>query len=158
MIYRKRLFLVIWRVTMSDQYTDYTDFTDYTDQQIVPHPVLLEARQVAPNQILMTYDHRSDLASATNVSNYWIRGSMGAVGIASVNMGNMLVSENAVRPDMATIAAADNSMMRFIMTFRVSATRGVTYIVLPCFVNLEGMSGYRGENWGPFSRNMFVGM
>lgn len=137
---------------MLDQYMDYTE------QQIVPHPVLTEARQVAPNQILMTYDQRADFASATNVSNYWIRGSMGATGIASVNMGNMLVAENAIRPDMAMITAADNSMMRFVMTFRMNITRGVTYIVLPCFVNLEGMSGYRGENWGPFSRNMFIGM
>lgn len=131
---------------------------EYTDQQIVPHPVLTEVRQVAPNQILMTYDQRADLASVANVSNYWIRGNMGAMGIASVNMGNMLTSQNAIRPDMAMIAPADNSMMRYVMTFRVNITRGVMYIVLPCFVNLEGMTGYRGENWGPFSRNMFMGM
>ncbi len=51
-----------------------------------PHPVLVEARQTAPNQILITYDQRSDLASATNVSNYWIRSNMGPAGIASVGM------------------------------------------------------------------------
>jgi hypothetical protein len=130
----------------------------YTEQQIIPHPILTEARQVAPNQILLTYDQRTELSSAANVSNYWIRSNMGAVGIASVNMGEALTVENAIRPDMAMITPADNSRMRYVMTFSVSAMRGVMYIVLPCFVNLEGMTGYRGENWGPFSRNMFVGM
>ncbi|MEC0249013.1 hypothetical protein P4H65_24795 [Paenibacillus chitinolyticus] len=123
-----------------------------------PHPVLVEARQTAPNQILMTYDQRSDLASATNVSNYWIRSNMGPADIASAGMSEALTAANAIRPDMAMITPADNSRMRFLLTFRVNAMRGVMYTVLPCFVNLEGMTGFRGENWGPFSRNMFIGM
>lgn len=129
----------------------------YTGQQ-VPHPILVEAMQIAPNQILMTYDQRTELASAMNVSNYWIRSNMGAVGIASVNMSDALTVMNAIRPDMAMIAPVDDSRMRYVMTCRSSAMIGVMYIVLPCFVNLEGMTGYRGENWGPFSRNMFIGM
>ncbi|WP_336785030.1 hypothetical protein [Paenibacillus sp. MMO-177] len=133
----------------------------HTDRQMMPtmppHPILLEARQVASNQILLTYDKRADIASATNVSNYWIRSNM-AVGIASVGMKDALTAENAIRPDMAMITPADNSMMRFALTFRVNAMSGVMYTVLPCFVNLEGMTGYRGENWATFSKNMFIGM
>lgn len=130
----------------------------YAERQMMPHPVIVEARQIAPNQILMTYDQRSDFASATNVSNYWIRSNIGPVGIASVGMLDALTAENSIRPDMAMITPADNSRMRYIMTFRVNAMSGVMYIVLPCFVNLEGMTGFRGGNWGPFSRNMFIGM
>lgn len=129
----------------------------HTERQMMPHPILLEARQIASNQILMTYDKRTDLASATNVSNYWIRSNM-AVGIASVGMKDALTAENAIRPDMAMITPADNSMMRYFITFKLNAMSGVMYIVLPCFVNLEGMTGFRGENWAPFSRNMFIGM
>ena len=126
-------------------------------RQMMLHPVLLEARQTAPNQILMTYDRRAESASATNVSNYWIRGNAGALGIASVGMGEALSAENAIRSDRAVITAADNTGMRYLMTFRDNAMTGVPYIVLPCFVNLEGMTGYRGGNWGPMSRNVFIG-
>ncbi|WP_227011839.1 hypothetical protein [Paenibacillus lutimineralis] len=128
------------------------------ERQTIPHPILLEARLIASNQILLSYDKRTDLASATNVSNYWIRSNMGPVGIASVGMSDALTAENAIRPDMAMITPADNSMMRYVMGFRVNAMPGIMYTVLPCFVNLEGMTGYRGENWAPFSRNMFFGM
>ncbi|WHY74827.1 hypothetical protein [Fictibacillus enclensis] len=128
------------------------------DRQMVPHPILLEARQISSNQILLTYDKRTDLESATNVSNYWIRSNMGPVGIASVGMKDALTAENAIRPDMAMITPADNSRMRYIMIFRDNTMAGIMYTVLPCFVNLEGMTGFRGENWAPFSRNMFVGM
>ncbi|MBV6715803.1 MULTISPECIES: hypothetical protein [Paenibacillus] len=130
----------------------------HTERQMIPHPILLEARQSASNQILLTYDKRTDLASATNVSNYWIRSNMSPVGIASVGMKDALTAENAIRPDMAMITPADNSMMRYVMAFRVNAMSGIMYTVLPCFVNLEGMTGFRGENWAPFSRNMFIGM
>jgi hypothetical protein len=93
-----------------------------------------------------------------NVSNYWIRSNMGPAGIASVGMNEALTAANAIRPDMAMIAPADNSRMRFVMIFSVNAMSGVMYTVLPCFVNLEGMTSYMGENWGPLSRNMFIGM
>lgn len=129
----------------------------HAERQMIPHPILLEARQTALNQILMTYDKHTDLASATNVANYWIRSNM-PDGIANVGMKDALTAENAIRPDMAKITAADNWMTRYFMTFRVNAMSGVMYTVLPCFVNLEGMTGFRGENWDPFSRNMFVGM
>ena len=128
------------------------------DRQVMPHPILVEAGLIAQNQILLTFDQRTDLTSATNVSNYWIRSNMGPIGIASVGMNDALTAANAILPDMAIITPADNSRMRYIMTFMVNAMPGVMYTVLPCFVNLEGMTGFRGENWGPFSRNMFIGM
>ena len=56
------------------------------------------------------------------------------------------------------ITPVDNSKMTFIMMFRVNAMSGVLYVVLPCFINLEGRTGFMGGNWGPFSRNMFIGM
>lgn len=134
-------------------------FTNQNDGQMITHPILLEARQIAPNQILINYDQRTDLASAMNVSNYWIRSNMERpTGIATVGMSAPLTASNAIRPDVGMITPIDNSNMRFVMTFMVNAVSGVMYTVLPCFVNLEGMSGYMGENWGPFSRNMFIGM
>jgi hypothetical protein len=96
--------------------------------------------------------------SVTNVSNYWIRSNIGPGGIASVNMKDTLTANNAIRPDMARITLADNSRMRYIMAFRVNVMPGIMYIVLPCSVNLEGMTGFRGENWSAFSKNMFIGM
>lgn len=133
--------------------------TNQNDGQMITHPILLEARQIAPNQILINYDQRTDLASAMNVSNYWIRSNMERpTGIATVGMSAPLTASNAIRPDVGMITPTDNSNMRFVMTFMVNAVSGVMYTVLPCFVNLEGMSGYMGENWGPFSRNMFIGM
>ncbi|KOO49134.1 hypothetical protein AMD00_12140 [Viridibacillus arvi] len=130
-----------------------------SDRQMITHPILLEVRQIAPNQILIQYDQRTDLASAMNVSNYWIRSNLERpVGIATVGMGSALTASNAIRPNMAMITPADNSNMRFVMTFMVNAMSSVMHTVLPCFVNLEGGSGYRGENWGPFSRNMFIAM
>jgi hypothetical protein len=129
------------------------------DRQMMPYPILLETRQIAPNQILIMYDQRTDLASATNVSNYWIRSNMARpTGVASLGMSEALTPENAIRPEMGMIRPADNTMMRFVMTFRGMAMSGVLHVVLPCFVNLEGRSGFRGENWGPFSRNTFIGM
>lgn len=35
---------------------------------------------------------------------------------------------------------------------------GVLHVVIPCYVNLEGRSGYMGENLSPFSRNAFIGI
>jgi hypothetical protein len=122
-------------------------FSFDAERQMMPHPILLEVRQTGLNQILMTYDKRTDLASASNVANYWIRSNM-PVGIASVGMKDALTAENAIRPDMAMITPADNSMMRYFMTFRANVVSGAMYTVLPCFVNLEGMTGFR-EKTGP---------
>ncbi|GMK45876.1 hypothetical protein [Paenibacillus glycanilyticus] len=122
------------------------------------HPVLMSARQIAANQILLTYDRRADLNSAVRLSNYWIRSNAGTNSAASVNMGDALTASNAIRPDMAMITPADNSGMHFLMTFRSNIPPRTFYIVLPCFVNLEGGAGFNGENWGPFSMNMFIGM
>ncbi|NIK77746.1 hypothetical protein FHS15_002884 [Paenibacillus castaneae] len=130
----------------------------YVERQTVPHPVVVEARQVAANQILVTYDQRADVASATNISNYWIRSNMGPDGVASVGMSDALSASNSIRPEMGMIMPADNSKMRFLMTFSRNVTPGSFYIVLPCFVSLEGNTGYTGGNWGPLSRNMFFGM
>ncbi|GIN85766.1 hypothetical protein J6TS2_21520 [Heyndrickxia sporothermodurans] len=135
--------------------------SSYDNRQKPSHPILMEVRQIAPNQIIMTYDKRTDLASATNVSNYWIRSNVDhpiPPGMASEGMDWGLSESNAVRPDMATIIPADNSNMRFIMTFRFKAISGLMHVVLPCFVNLEGMTGFDGINWGSFSNNMFISM
>jgi hypothetical protein len=131
------------------------------NRQKLPHPILLEASQIAPNQILLNYDHRTDLASATNVSNYWIRSNIEhpiPTGITTEGMDYALTESNAIRPDAGMITPIDNSNMRFVMTFRVNAISGLVHTVLPCFVNLEGRTGYDSVNWGPFSRNMFIGM
>ncbi|MFF2911406.1 hypothetical protein [Paenibacillus sp. NPDC057934] len=129
------------------------------ERQMKSHPILLEATQSAANQILITYDQRTDLESATHISNYWIRSTMETpTGIATVGMSDALMSSNSIRPDMAQITPIDNSNMRFHITFRVNAVSGVLYTVLPCFVSLEGMTGYMGANWGPASRNVFISM
>ncbi|ANS74530.1 hypothetical protein AWM70_07975 [Paenibacillus yonginensis] len=130
----------------------------HVDRQRVPHPVITNTRQVASNQILFSYDQRTDMGSAINLSNYWIRSNAGPNGIASVNMGDMLSSSNALKPEMAIIRPIDHSKMNFTMTFANRIPSGILYILLPCFVNLEGSSGYTGENWGPFSMNMFIGI
>ncbi|WP_246294144.1 hypothetical protein [Paenibacillus planticolens] len=131
----------------------------YDERQMMPHPTLLEARQIAPNQIMLTYDQPTDLVSATNISNYWIRSNMATPGtVASVGMGEMITRENTIRHEMGMISPIDNSKMRFIMMFRANATSGVLHVVLPCFVNLEGRTGFTGGNWGPFSKNFFVAM
>lgn len=128
-------------------------------ETVMPHPVVMEARQIAPNQLLITYDQPTDLVSATNISNYWIRSNMSTpTDIASLGMGEALTKDNTIRADRGMITPIDNSKMRFVMTFNTNATMGVNYIVLPCFVNLDGRTGFTGANWGPFSRNMFIGM
>ncbi|GED72856.1 hypothetical protein BRE01_65580 [Brevibacillus reuszeri] len=128
-----------------------------TDRQM--HPILIDVRQIAPNQILMMYDLRTDLESATNVANYWIRSnSVRPTGISSVGMSPALSAANAIRPDMGMITPVNNSRRRFVITFRENAMSGVLHVVLPCFVNLEGRTGFRGENWGTFSSNMFISM
>jgi hypothetical protein len=129
------------------------------DREMMPHPILTDTRQLAPNQIFIMYDQPTDLASATKISNYWIRSNMvNPRDIASLGMGEALTAANAIRAEIGMIRPIDNSKMRFMMTFRVNATRGVLHVALPCFVNLEGRTGYTGENWGPFSRNFFIGM
>lgn len=135
--------------------------TYHNNRQKLPFPIVLEAKQIAPNQILITYDQRTDLSSATNVSNYWIKSNIEhpiTAGISTEGMDYALTESNSIRPDAASIAPIDNSKMRFVMTFRTKAISGLMHIVLPCFVNLEGRTGYNDENWGPFSRNMFIGM
>jgi hypothetical protein len=137
----------------------YSQIPTVLDDRQIPHPLLRETRQVAPNQILITYDQRTDLASAAKISNYWIRSNReNPPDIASLGMGEALTPDNAIHPEIGMIRPLDQSKMRFIMAFRANAARGVLYVVLPCFVNLEGRSGFRGDNWGPFSRNYFIGM
>ena len=119
----------------------------------------MEVKQLSPNQILVVYDRRTDLASATNVSNYWIRSNIEhpiPPAVATEGMNLALTKANALRPDMAAIRPVDNSNMRFFMTFKVNVIPGLMYIVLPCFVNVEGWAGFDGPNWGPFSKNMFI--
>ncbi|MCQ6282151.1 hypothetical protein [Bacillus sp. EB600] len=135
--------------------------SNYTNRQKLPFPMLLEAKQIAPNQIFIQYDRPTDLASATNISNYWIRSNIEhpiTAGISTEGMDYRLIESNTIRPDAGIITPFDNSKMRFVMTFKVNAITGLMHIVLPCFVNLDGRTGYNDENWGPFSRNMFIGM
>ncbi|MGE6669103.1 hypothetical protein [Paenibacillus xylanexedens] len=128
-------------------------------ETMMPHPVIVEVRQVASNQIVVTYDQPADLMSATNISNYWIRSNMSSPSdIASLGMGEALAKENTIRADRGMITPINNSKTIFVITFNVNATMGVLYILLPCFVNLEGRSGFTGGNWGPLSRNMFIGL
>lgn len=122
------------------------------------HPVLVSARQTSMNQILLSYDRPADIRSATTLSNYWIRSNAGAVGAATVNMGDALTAANAIRQDAAAIMPADNSGMHFILTCRNNLPSRSLSIVLPCFVNAAGATGFGGENWGPYSMNMFIGM
>ncbi|SFE73385.1 hypothetical protein SAMN05216378_3880 [Paenibacillus catalpae] len=122
------------------------------------HPVLVSARQSAANQILLTYDRRTDLESAVKLSNYWIRSNAGPNGAASVNMGDALSAANAIQPNMAMIMPTDNTNMNFTLTLRNNIPPRTLYIVLPCFVNAEGSTGFSGENWGPYSMNMFIGI
>jgi hypothetical protein len=122
------------------------------------HPVLTTVRQTAANQILLSYDRPADLTSAVQVSNYWIRSNAGPNGAATVNMGDALSAANAIRSDSAVINPADNSGMHFILTRRNSIPSRTLYIVLPCYVNAAGGTGFTGENWGPYSMNMFLGM
>ncbi len=128
----------------------------HVDQEMMPHPVIVKVRQVAPNQISIKYDQPTDLKSATTISNYWIRGNGGPDGVASLGMLEALTKMNTIQPSMGTITPIGNSKRRFIMTFRESTMSGVQYIVLPCFVNLEGRTGYGGANWGPYSRNCLL--
>jgi hypothetical protein len=141
----------------SEQQVMPTDMQMSGDPQMVPHPILLVARQVAPNQIEIVYDQPTDLESATNVRNYWIRNNLDRPSdIATVTRDGMLLPTNSLTPNMATITPVDNRGTRFIMTFNVNATPGVQYTVQPCFVNLQGRTGFRGGNWGPESRNIFI--
>ncbi|MFJ5624997.1 hypothetical protein ACIQD3_20270, partial [Peribacillus loiseleuriae] len=128
------------------------------ERQMVPHPILLVARQTATNQIEMIYDQPTDLESATNVSNYWIRNNLDRPSdIATVARDDMmLLPTNSLTSNMSMIMPVDNSGKRFFITFNMNATPGVQYTVLPCFVNLRGKKGFRGENWGPGSRNTFT--
>lgn len=122
-------------------------------------PIILKAVQTAPNQILITYDKRVDLESATNVSNYWIRSTNEkpiTVGISTEGMDLALIDENALRSDLAVITPADHSALNFLITFRYNAVPGLLHVVLPCYVNVENSNGYAGANWGPISQNMFI--
>lgn len=92
----------------------------------------------------MTFDKRTDLASATNVFNYWIRSNAEQPippGMATEGMDWELTDSNSVRPYIATITPVDNSKMRYLMTFKFNAISGLLHVVLSCFVNLEGMTG-----------------
>lgn len=130
----------------------------YSFERQGDHPVLTSVRQTAANQILLTYDRPADLASAVRLSNYWIRSNAGPNGAATVNMGDALSAANALRPDAAAIMPADNTGMRFILTLRNPIPPRTLYVVLPCFVNAVGATGFNGENWGPYSMNLFFGM
>lgn len=144
-------------------YADYMSYypnsaRTYNQRQTIPHPILLSATQVAPNQIELLYDQPTDLASATNVSNYWIRNNLDhPADIATLGRNNMmLLPTNSISPNLAMIAPIDNTKTKFLLTFRVNATPGVQYTVIPCFVNLEGRSGFGGDNLSPRSKNIFI--
>ncbi|WP_338778927.1 hypothetical protein [Metabacillus sp. FJAT-52054] len=120
-------------------------------------PKLLEARQTAANQIEMVYDRPCDLASAVKVTNYWIRVSQAQpTGIGTVGMNGRLLPSNSLTPQNSVIAPTDSTKMRFTILFKQNAVPGIVHEVLPCFVNQEGHTGYRGENWDQDSRNQFT--
>lgn len=131
-------------------------YTPFERQTI--HPVLTSVRQTAANQLLISYDRPADLDSAVRLSNYWIRSNAGPNGAATLNMGDALSAANAIRSNAAAIMPADNSGMHFILTFRNNIPLRTLYVVLPCFVNAAGATGFNGANWGPYSMNMFIGM
>ncbi|AZB44682.1 hypothetical protein CEF21_00570 [Bacillus sp. FJAT-42376] len=115
------------------------------------------ARQTAANQIEIVYDRPCDLASALKVTNYWIRVNQAQPsGIGTVGMNGQLLASNSLTPQNSVIAPSDSSKMRFTISFRQSAVSGVVHEVLPCFVNEEGHTGYRGENWDQDSSNQFT--
>lgn len=80
-----------------------------------------------------------------------------ANGVASLRMSEALTRENTIRPEMGRISPIGHSKRRFIITFQKSTRPGVLYVVVPCFVNVEGRSGYGGANWDAYSRNAFIG-
>ncbi|EIT86673.1 hypothetical protein A374_03844 [Fictibacillus macauensis ZFHKF-1] len=121
------------------------------------YPVVLKVEQIARNKILVTYDRPTDLSSATTITNYWIRGNQAPDNAASLGMDPALSSDNSLRPGQARITAVDASQTTYVITFWQPITRGVIYIVLPCFVSKLGSSGFQGVNWGPYSRNVWIG-
>ncbi|MDT9027469.1 hypothetical protein [Rossellomorea yichunensis] len=124
-----------------------------------PHPIIMEVVQTAPNQILLTYDVPTDPVSATNIWNYWIRTNINppiTKGISSEGMDYGLMDTNSLRSDLAVVQPYDNSKMRYTITFRNRAVPGLLHIVLPCYVNVEGSTGYAGTNWNEKSRNYFI--
>ncbi|MTH55792.1 hypothetical protein GKZ89_20585 [Bacillus mangrovi] len=116
------------------------------------------AKQIAKNQVEMVYDRPCDLESALKVTNYWIRvNRKQPVGIGTVGEDGKLTAGNSLQPQNTAVAPADQSKMRFILTFSKQAAPGVIHEVLPCFVSQDGHSGYRGENWDQTSENQFTG-
>jgi hypothetical protein len=69
-------------------------------------------------------------------------------------MGEMITRDNTIHPEIGMISPIDNSRMRFVLTSRANAVPGFLHAVLPCFVNLEGRTGFTGADWGPFSRKI----
>ncbi|EIT86672.1 hypothetical protein A374_03839 [Fictibacillus macauensis ZFHKF-1] len=143
---------------VSNEYVSGQPYSHAFDDRDVPHPVIVEVRQISRNQLLIAYDQQADLATATRIQNYWIRSNKGVGDIASLNMEDGLSMMNSLRPGMATIEPVRNSRRRFLITFKQPAMRGVTYIVLPCYVGLSGQPQFGGANWGAYSHNTFVGM
>ncbi|MBS2970913.1 hypothetical protein J9317_19400 [Metabacillus sp. KIGAM252] len=120
-------------------------------------PKLLEAKQTAANQIEMVFDRPCEPASAVKMTNYWIRVSQPRpLGIGTMAMNDRLLPSNSLTPHNSVIAQTDATKMRFTILFTQNAVSGIVHEVLPCFINEEGHTGYRGENWDHDSRNQFT--
>ncbi|MFS0782627.1 hypothetical protein [Bacillus sp. 1P06AnD] len=122
------------------------------------HPILLDVRQVSPNQIELDYDVPTDKAAALNVRNYWIRNNQSQTdGVASMSQNDrVLLPGNSLTPEMAHIESLDDSNTKYALTFKRKMVPGVQYTVLPCNISIKGQNDYKGQNWSPESENVFV--
>ena len=116
-------------------------------------PCVLEVKLTEPNQLEIIFDTIVDIDSATKAENYWVRTSeVKASGIATLGKEEEVTANNALKASEVMIKPKDATHKVMVMTFNEEASPGVTYSLVPCFINKACLKGYRGGNFIAASR------
>jgi len=125
------------------------------EQRVIP--LLIEAKQLDTNKIVLTFDRPADRVSATNITNYWLQSNeQFPTGVASLGINEEPNVNNSLKPENAWVQSFYFTKTTFVLIFKRRLTTCVQYRVLPWFINAEGKHGYNGPNYTDLSKNTFI--
>jgi hypothetical protein len=113
-----------------------------------PIPMLVKLEQISPNQIQISYDRDVDVMLGMKSTNYWVKDTMNAIpkGIATLGKNDNVNSGNSLTDSLVRIDPKNGSAKTFILTFNRAIPSGAEYMLIICYVTVEGAPPYSGAN------------
>ncbi|MBP2001362.1 tRNA(Ile2) C34 agmatinyltransferase TiaS [Paenibacillus shirakamiensis] len=111
-------------------------------------PMLTSLRQIAPNQLQVTYDQPVDQVKGIDPKNYWIQSTseQTPTNIATLGMNDSVNSTNSLTAANVSIQTTGSKGQSFILTFKQNISKGMAFKMIICFVTKPGAPLYTGDN------------